>query len=65
MNENKEISEEEGKEFARNIKALFIKPVSAKNNSGIYGLFDLIVKEFIGKISTRKIFKPSNKYCNY
>ena len=40
------ISEEEGKEFAKKIGALF-KLVSSQNNTGIDDLFESIAKEYL------------------
>ena len=47
---------------------MFIKPVSAENNSGINELFESIVKEALNnqeKISNSSIFEPLNEYWNY
>ena len=64
------ISEEEGKEFAKKIGALF-KLVSSQNNTGIDDLFESIAKEYLeieqnpenGK--DHQILSKLNKYYNY
>ena len=64
------ISEEEGKEFAKKIGALF-KLVSSQNNTGIDDLFESIAKEYLEieqnpeNDKEHQILSKSNKYYNY
>ena len=55
---NENVSEEEGKEFAKEINAIFINSVSAQNNSGIKELFESVAKatlDNLEKISNRQL----------
>ena len=64
------ISEEEGKEFAKKIGALF-KLVSSQNNTGIDDLFESIAKEYLEieqnpeNDKEHQILSKLNKYYNY